>query len=962
MTESKVSSSQSVSSAFLAREQLLLRRLARLTMSHPWAVLLCCLVVVAATAFYTARSLTFVTGRNDLISSEKRYVQLDDEYSKEFMGIDQVVVVVEPRDVQQGKDFVTRLGERLTRDVDHVEEVFYRIDTTSLEGKKLLYLSAEDLRALRDHVEEYRDLIHALTTAPGLNTLFYAINQQVSTGMVSHIVSGFLGLDAPEESSEKTTQKANPMKVTFLSSLLQEMERALGSADYGYRSPWAKFFGDAEELSDNGYLVSSNRRFVFLMVEPKKSPEGGFADADASIAAVRTAVAELKPQFPGLDAGVTGTEALDSDESASTQADAGVATVASLLGVTLLYFLFFKKVRHPLFIAATLMVGLTWTMGFVTLAVGHLTIITVFVAPMLLGLADDFSVHFIARYEEERSHGADVREALFTVFAHTVPGIAAGAFTTSLAFAAIMFADFRGVQELGLIASGGMLLSFFAVITFLPAFVTITEAHHPWTIEKNDRTLLSGLFASWGVLVGKRRWALLILAGICTLGELFALPHMSFDHNLLNLQAQGTESVEWEKRIIANSERSSRDALATAPTPEEAMRKAAAFEALPSVETVESVASLLPSDQDTRITLVRSLQPFLQDLPPALTTPAPVDIPDLLRTFDKLKLKIREENEDWDPLRKPSEQDLHEVRRSLLAVTEQLRKMPAADVQSALSHFQDALFRDFQDKWSLLRGNLHPSGPITLADIPAQLKSRFVNSEGTRFLLQIFPKKNVWEKEAQEEFVQQLRQVDPDVTGNPVIGYESIKAMKEGYIEGGIYAFLAILVVAFFSLRRVGDTLLAILPLGLGIIWTAGLMWVFNLQFNLANLVAVPLIIGIGVENGIHLVHRYREEGVGGPALVAGSTGQAVALFSLTTMIGFGSLMVARYYGIFSMGLLLTIAVGGVLIASLAVLPLLLFRSLPQRPSVSVREEREGIVVENSLVPHEEWRRVAGRR
>jgi hypothetical protein len=139
-------------------------------------------------------------------------------------------------------------------------------------------------------------------------------------------------------------------------------------------------------------------------------------------------------------------------------------------------------------------------------------------------------------------------------------------------------------------------------------------------------------------------------------------------------------------------------------------------------------------------------------------------------------------------------------------------------------------------------------------------------------------------------------------------------------------------------------------------------MWVFNLQFNLANLVAVPLIIGIGVENGIHLVHRYREEGVGGPALVAGSTGQAVALFSLTTMIGFGSLMVARYYGIFSMGLLLTIAVGGVLIASLAVLPLLLFRSLPQRPSVSVREEREGIVVENSLVPHEEWRRVAGRR
>jgi predicted RND superfamily exporter protein len=216
----------------------------------------------------------------------------------------------------------------------------------------------------------------------------------------------------------------------------------------------------------------------------------------------------------------------------------------------------------------------------------------------------------------------------------------------------------------------------------------------------------------------------------------------------------------------------------------------------------------------------------------------------------------------------------------------------------------------------------------------------------------------VWEKEAQEEFVQQLRQVDPDVTGNPVIGYESIKAMKEGYIEGGVYAFLAILVVTFLTLRRVGDTLLAILPLGLGVVWTAGLMWIFNLQFNLANLVAVPLIIGIGVENGIHLVHRYREEGIGGPALVAGSTGQAVALFSLTTMIGFGSLMVARYYGIFSMGLLLTIAVGSVLVASLTVLPLLLFRSPPQNPSLPLPKE---IVVDSPSTEEAEWKRVAGR-
>ena len=959
MADTIPSFSRKLSSILQAQEQLCLRWLARLTTSYPWPVLLIGLLLAAAATVYTVRFMTFVTGRNDLISSDKRYIQLDDEYSKEFMGIDQVVVVVEPQDVQQGKDFVTLLGERLARDTKHIQEVFYQIDTTSLEGKKLLYLSAEDLKSLRDHVEEYHDMIQDLTTSPGLNTLFYAINQQVSSGMVSHIVSGFLGLDSSEEPVEKNHKEASPMKVAFLSSLLQELERALTSIDYGYRSPWAKFFGGAEELSDNGYLVSGNRRFVFLMVEPKKAPEGGFADTDASIAAIRAAVAELKPQFPGLAAGVTGSQALNSDESVSTQADAGVATIVSLLGVTLLYLLFFKKARHPLFIIASLTVGLAWTMGFVTLTVGHLTIITVFVAPMLLGLADDFGVHFIARYEEERNQGAKSREALLTVFEHTVPGIAAGAFTTSLAFAAVMLADFRGMQELGLIAAGGMLLSFVAVVTFLPAMVTIVEAHRPWMIGNTDRTFLTGLFASWGAVMGKGRWPLLIVSGICTCAGLLALPELSFDHNLLNLQAHGTESVEWEKRIIENSERSSRDALATAPTPEEAMRKAAAFEALSSVESVESVASLIPPNQLNRIEFVRSLHPLLDDLPPTLTRPAVVDVPDLLRTFDKLKLKIREENEDWDPLRKPSEQELREVRRSLLAIIERLQNMPAAEAQPALTRFQDSLFRDFQDKWSLLHNNLNPSGPITLDDIPAQLKSRFVNSDGSKFLLQIFPKKNVWEKEAQEEFVQQLRQVDPDVTGNPVIGYESIKAMKEGYIEGGVYAFFAIILVTLFSLRRIGDTILAILPLGLGIIWTAGLMWFFRLQFNLANLVAVPLIIGIGVENGIHIVHRYREEGVGGPALVAGSTGQAVALFSLTTMIGFGSLMVARYYGIFSMGLLLTIAVGSVLVASLTVLPLLLFRPVAEDFTLPLPEK---VAIENLPVEEQEWKRVAERR
>jgi hypothetical protein len=272
--------------------------------------------------------------------------------------------------------------------------------------------------------------------------------------------------------------------------------------------------------------------------------------------------------------------------------------------------------------------------------------------------------------------------------------------------------------------------------------------------------------------------------------------------------------------------------------------------------------------------------------------------------------------------------------------------LSATDTAPVLARLQQALFQDFAEKWSLLRDNLTPPGPITLADVPAQLRSRFVSADGRKFLLQIYPRQDIWNRAPLEEFVSQLRQVDRDVTGNPVIGYESIQAIKNGYVEGGLYASVAILVVALLTLRQVNAVLLAMLPVICGMLWTAGLMWACHLQFNLANLVTIPITIGIGIESGVYLVRRAQEEAKEDCMLVGGSTGQSVALFSLSTMVGFGSLMVARHYGIFSMGLLLTLAVGNVLLVSLTVLPVLLHATMPGSPLSG--QER---VQENTMVP-----------
>ena len=906
-------------------EQRALSSLAGLTTTHPVSVLAVCLALVGVALGYTALCLEFVTGRNDLINSDKPYIKLEKQYTEEFGSVDQFFVVVEPQDIEQGKAFVVRLADLLTRETRHVKEVFYQIDTSSLDGKKLLYLSTEGLQRLLDDLAGSRELIHDLTAAPGLNTLFEALNHQIAQATVSYLVGGLLDLGHTAE--QETGGETPTPQIGFLNSLLYEMDQTLSNPAHRYQSPWEEFFGDTQALSDEGFLVSGNRRFLFMLLDPAEPEEAGLTELQDAITTIRRIIHDLRPDFPGLDAGLTGIEVLDTDEMTSAQRDAPSATLATTLGIGLLYLLFFQRLRHPVLILSSLLVGLSWTMGFVTLAVGHLTILSVFVAPLLLGLADDFGVHFMTRYEEERGTGSDPIAALQQVSIHTGPSIIAGACTTALAFAAIMLADFRGMQELGLMSSVGMLLSLLAMFSFLPALVVVVERIRPWQARTSRRRFLSASFAALGRLVEHRRRPVLVVAGLLTLGALAALPTVRFDYDLLNLQAHGTPSVEWERRIIAHSERASWNALATASSPEAAMRKAAAFEALPVVETVESVASFIPAGQDRRLPLVSALQPLLADLPPTLAPAPPVVVSALQRSLDQIRFKVRESNEDWDPENRPTESELSTARDRLKTIVARLQNLHEAEARAALSQFQADLFADFAEVWSLLRNNIHPAGPITMTDIPPQLKKRFVSRDEDRFLLQIYPKHNIREQQALEAFIRQLRQVDPNVTGSPVIGYESIHAMQQGYLEAALYAMLAIVIVTFGTLRRVADTLLALLPLGLGMIWTAGLMWLCKLQFNVANLVAAPLIIGIGIENGIHLVHRFREDPHTTPAsLVAGSTGQAVALFSLTTMVGFGSLMIAKYYGVFSMGLLLSLAVGSVLLASLVVLPMLLSR------------------------------------
>jgi len=482
-----------------------------------------------------------------------------------------------------------------------------------------------------------------------------------------------------------------------------------------------------------------------------------------------------------------------------------------------------------------------------------------------------------------------------------------------------MLTDFRGIQELGFIAGTAILMAWLGMITLFPALLMLVDRHHAerprnqapraHAIERMHVPVLDRI-TSYPKTV-------LTVAGVATLASLGAVPFVGFDYNLLNLQAKGTESVVWEKRILATTGRSGFNGLASATSLEELRKKQEAFEKLPSVSDVDSVLRVIPDNQQEKIGIVKTFAAIVA--PVRVGRSSPVDIERLVRALGELERRLDIfATEGGDKLPK----DLKDLRARTAALLKTLKTADREVAEPALSHLQSQLYRDFTSKFFDLQRNLNPR-PVVLADVPEEIQRKFIGKRGD-FLLQIHPKVDIWEREGARTFVRELRSVDSDVTGAPIITYEAIGYMERAYYQGTIYAFLVVGILSFLMIRRVKETLLALLPLVLALLWTMGLMRVFNIQFNMANVWGLPLIIGASAEFGLNVMFRYLEGRDHGGPLVARSTVMAVALSGVSTMVGFGSLMIARHQGIYSLGLLLTLGSACGLFASLAVLPVIL--------------------------------------
>ena len=891
----------------ISRTGRVLRRVVRLSCRRPAITVGVSLLLAAVAIAYTAHALTFKTSTRALLPQSAGYVTRYTEYTKEFGELEDIVVVVEAGSFEGARAYAARLTEALREAPVKFQRVAYRIDPKRFEGRQLLYLTTPELREIRDKIFDHQEFMESFAGDPSLARLLEGVNTQMAAAFVSNLFD--IGLQ----------DKDLPVDTRFLRVLLDQMASRL-ERPAPYRSPWGTLFSFGEDPPDDaGYFLSDDKSLLFILVETPPSEKGSFMGDQAAIETIREAVAKLRPAFPNVQAGVTGVPALSNDEMTAAFHDSSIADVLAFALTLLVMALAFVRVGKPLLMLGVLAVTLAWSMGVITLTVGHLTLFSVMFISIVVGIGIDYGIYYLFRYEEEIFLGRSLREALEHTAARTGPGMLAGALTAAGTFFVLMLTDFRGIQELGFIAGIAILIAWVGMITLFPAILVLVDRRHadrPRGQRPRAHQLERIRVPLLDRVVGYPR-TVLIGAGILTAFSLWAVTRVGFDYNVLNLQAKGTESVAWERRILSSTGHSGFNALSSASSLDELRARQAAFEKLPSVSETDSVLRVIPDDQPEKIELIKSFAPLVAPIRVGRSSTVDLDrlkqaLADIKRRFDVVAVEAG--------AKLPAE--IRVVRDKTIEVQRLLTRSNRDSAEAALNYLQAQLYRDFVNKFYTLQRNLNPTS-VTIKDVPEELRRKFIGENG-RFLIQVHPKVDIWEKAGAAEFVRDLRTVDPDITGPPIITYEATLLMERAYLTGSVYAFVLVGGLSILMIRRMRESMLGLVPMVLGVLWTVGLMHVFGIKFNLANIWGLPLIIGTAAEFGLNVILSHLEGRPHGGPLVARSAVLGVALNGITTMVGFGSLMIASHQGIFSLGLLLTLGSACGLVAALIVLPVVL--------------------------------------
>ncbi len=846
----------------------IIARIVEWSRSHAAWLVAVVLVLTVAGAVYSARNITIDTDLDKLISQDLPWRQQEAAMDKAFpQNINLLVTVVDGKTPDEAEDAAAALAARLKSEDKLFRNVRVPDGITFFRQNGILFLSKDEVQDFADQIIKAQPFLGTLAADPSLRGVFNAI------GLLALGV-GHGDIDAKE-----------------IAPALNGVARAVETATAGLYEPlsWQLLLsGRKPEPRDLRHVVLAQAALNFDALEPGESAANQIRKDAAELG--------LTPDR-GVTVRITGEVALDDDQLATLSEGAAFSTLLAGGLLCLWLFLALSSTRIFLAIIITLAVGLIACTTFAVGVVGALNPISIAFAVLFVGIAVDFGIQFSVRYRDERYRAGDLAEALRRTASGIGRPMAVAALATAAGFFSFVPTDYTGVSDLGLIAGVGMLIALVLNLTLLPALIALMRPRgEPRAVGfiwagPADRFLIA------------QRLPLIMLAVVIALGSALLLPQLRFDFNPLNLQNQKSESVTALIDLMSDPMSTPYTIEILAPSPAEAAMLADRLDALPEVDQTLTISSFVPEDQGAKLAILADVKTLLgPSLSPAVVLPPPSDA-DLMAAIAHCAGQMKD-----IASRDPAAARLEKALESALAQGPEV--LPALK-----ANLSDGVPRRLEDMRLALSAK-----PVSLDSIPNELKRDWVTDDG-RVLVQAFPKGDARQNAVLRKFVRSVRHVAPDATGMPVTIQESARTVIHAFVTAGAIAVVAIALLLLAVLRRAEDVALVLGPLLLACLMTLATSVLVGLPLNYANIIALPLLLGVGVSFDVYFVMRWR---AGAADLLQSSTARAILFSALTTGTAFGSLALSNHPGTAEMGKLLTIALIYTLFCTFVILPALL--------------------------------------
>ncbi len=839
----------------------------------PWVLIILTLLLSAASIQYTANNLGINTNPSELISPDlpfqKNRLHIEAEFPQDAGVIILVVDALTPEETSKTAKYLT---QSLNQQSDAFTSVYVPTENDFFRQQALLFLDAIELEELGAKLIDAQPFIGHLSQNYNLEGLLDIISQ------------------ALQSKDQNLPMDLNPLLLSLNDAITHKLN------GQPYHISWQNL------LAANKLNTEINRTLV--IARPKLNYDE-ILPAEYALKAARNTVNLIMQENPGVKIRITGEPALEHEELESVSEGAAIAGVISLILVCASLWIGLRSFKLLLATFIVLILGLILTAGFAALSVGHLNLISIAFAVLYIGLGVDYAIHICLHYRESRTQGLSNHESIIDSIQSVGFSIFLCALTTSIGFLAFIPTDYSGVSELGIISAGGMFIGMAISLTLLPALLAVFSVNNAQPIHS---VINLGNFSTFPF---RHSTSIRIFSIITALLSILLLSKIVFDSNPINLRDPNSESVSTIKELLSSQNNSPFSLTTLAPDLKSATQLAHRLKQLPSVHNTIFLKSLVAENQDEKIEIIEELDLILGDQ---------------LNNFDS---ELKKGNPKkalvsfYSVISEVLKQDSTHAPKETL---EKLQKNISHFIYSSIDTGRKPYYSLEESILSLLPSTMDrlksslTAAPYQLADIPDYLRQHWHSKNGFYKIL-ITPELDQNKVENLKQFVSEVQTIAPSTSGLPVADQASGAAVVKAFIQAFAGAIIAISILLLIILKNLRHTLLVIGPLLFSALLTVATNVLLNNSFNFANIIALPLLMGMGVDSSIHIMQRLKSGLENNSEILKSSTARGVFFSALTTLCSFSSLAFTPHVGTASMGLLLAVGIFFTLFCTLIVLP-----------------------------------------